>query len=153
MFREGDRQGTGPGADLQDVIVLTHLCRICDPVANRRIEEEVLAEGFLQVDAMPVEQLQELIRIGRVDHVILRNNANALARSMSASSSRLIPRSSATSVAVSSRYAGRFGTPIRMWAWPYGESVSSRSRSAGHCLTTSRSAFRLGRVTRPANDR
>src|SRR5260370_36530076 len=118
MFREGDRQRTGPGADLQGVIILTHLCRICDPVANRWIDEEVLAEGFLPVDAMPPEQARKLIRIGRVDHVILWNNANALARSMSASSSRLIPRSSATSVAVSSRYAGRFGTPMRMWAWP-----------------------------------
>ncbi len=118
LLREGDRQGTGSGADLQDVIVLTYLCRIRDAVANHRIDDEVLAERMLEVDAMPAEQARKLIRVGRIDHVILRNNANALARSMSASSSRLIPRSSATSVAVSSRYAGRFGTPMRMWAWP-----------------------------------
>jgi hypothetical protein len=113
-----DRQRSGAGAHLEDLILASYPCRCGDAIAQRGIDEEVLAEGFLQVDTMPVEQLRQLIRIGRIDHVILRNNVNALARSMSASSSRLIPRSSATSVAVSSRYAGRFGTPMRMCAWP-----------------------------------
>src|SRR5260370_23108096 len=138
LLREGDRQGTGSGADLQDVIVLTYLCRIRDAVANHRIDDEVLAERMLEVDAMPPEQARKLIRVGRIDHFILWNKASALARSMSASSSRPIPRSSATSVAVSSRYAGRFGSPMRLCAWPYGESVSRTTRAAGAWLRTSR---------------
>src|SRR6266550_6509682 len=108
---------------------------------------------MLELDAVTAEQLDQLVWVSRVDHFILGNRAYAFAVSCSASSARLTPRSSATSSAVSSRYSGRLGTPIRFWAFPYGESVSSSRRSAGQRFTTSRRASRLGRVIRPAKER
>src|ERR1700730_8732066 len=112
---------------------------------------------MVELDAVTAEQQVDLLLAGRIDclraHCMRRNTASAFALSCAPSSSRLTPRSSATRVAVSSRYAGRLGTPMRLCALPYGESVSRRSRSAGHCLTTSLNAFRLGRVTSPAKER
>src|SRR5260370_5802169 len=99
-------------------------------VPQRRVGQEVLPERVLEVDPVPAQQLVELVGVGRVDHFILGNSEYAFAFSCSARSARLTPRSSATTSAVSSRYSGRFGTPIGFLALPYGESVSRRNRSA-----------------------
>ena len=100
---QGHSQRPGSRADLEHLVPARDAGGVGDAVSNGRVDHEVLAERMLGVDAVAAEKSEELVRVCRVDHVIFEKRANALARSISASSSTLIPRSSATRLAVSSR--------------------------------------------------
>ena len=102
--RQRDGERADPGPDLEDLVDTIGYRGVGDCVAQHRIDEEVLAESVLEGDPVPAQQACQLLRISRIEtHFIFWNSVIALARSWSASCSRLIPRSSATTSAVSSR--------------------------------------------------
>ncbi len=113
-----DGQSAGAGADFEHLILRLHACRLRDGVAQLVVDEEVLAEAVLEGDPVATQKAVELMRVRRVDHFIFWKRVVAFVRSWSASCSRLTPRKSATSSAVSMRYAGRLGTFIRFCELP-----------------------------------
>ena len=101
-LRQRDRQRPDARSNLDDHIGRAS-GRLGHAVAQGSIGQEVLAQPVLGLDAVLSKEACQLVRVGGVDQVIRRNSRRALSLSRLASSSRVMPRRSATSSAVSIR--------------------------------------------------
>jgi hypothetical protein len=64
------RDGEGPNArtDFQQVVFQGYFGGIRDGVTQRRVDQEVLSEPVLEVNAMATQETLELARVCRIDH-------------------------------------------------------------------------------------
>ena len=68
---KGYRQSARARADLEQVVLPARARRFGYHVAERGIDEEVLAEAVLEGDAVAAQKLLELLGIRRVDHYFI----------------------------------------------------------------------------------
>ena len=53
------RQGSQPGANLQDVAARSHLGQVHDPPGQGGFDQEMLPEGFARADAVTARQVSD----------------------------------------------------------------------------------------------